>query len=120
MSECSDCHACGSTTVVEFPRTAGAHKAVALIGPPNSGKTTLFNRLTGMRQKVANFPGVTVEQHTGVVELADGRTLQIIDLPGVYSLQPGSESEQIAHDGLTGDRADPPNPQASLLRVGHA
>jgi len=61
-----------------------------VIGPPNSGKTTLFNRLTGLRQKVANFPGVTVEQHTGMVELPDGRTLQLIDLPGVYSLSPRS------------------------------
>jgi len=88
---------------------------VALIGPPNSGKTTLFNRLTGLRQKVANFPGVTVEQHTGMAELADGRVLQIIDLPGVYSLSPRSEDEQIAHDVLTGQRADTPQPEAILL-----
>ena len=52
---------------------AGTRTAVALVGPPNSGKTTLFNRLTGLRQKVANFPGVTVEQHSGIAELADGR-----------------------------------------------
>jgi ferrous iron transport protein B len=115
MSECSDCHACGTATVVEFPKAAVLPKAVALIGPPNSGKTTLFNRLTGLRQKVANFPGVTVEQHTGLVELPDGRTLRIIDLPGVYSLSPRSEDEQIAHDVLTGERADTPKPEAILL-----
>ena len=88
---------------------------MALIGPPNSGKTTLFNRLTGLRQKVANFPGVTVEQHTGIAELPDGRRLRIIDLPGVYSLSPRSEDEQVAHDVLTGQREDTPKPEAVLL-----
>jgi ferrous iron transport protein B len=88
---------------------------VALIGPPNSGKTTLFNRLTGLRQKVANFPGVTVEQHTGIAELPDGGAVEIIDLPGVYSLQPRSEDEQVAYDVLTGRRADTPKPEAILL-----
>ncbi len=91
MSGCSDCNSCGTAAVIDFPRGKTAPKAVALIGPPNSGKTTLFNRLTGLRQKVANFPGVTVEQHTGMVELPDGRALQVIDLPGVYSLTPRSE-----------------------------
>jgi ferrous iron transport protein B len=93
----------------------GATKRVALVGPPNSGKTTLFNRLTGLRQKVANFPGVTVEQHTGIAELPDGRTVPLIDLPGVYSLSPRSEDEQIAYDVLTGRRADTPRPEAILL-----
>ncbi len=88
---------------------------VAVIGPPNSGKTTLFNRITGMRQKVANFPGVTVEQHTGVAVLPDGRETWIIDLPGVYSLNPRSEDEQIAYDVLTGHRGDTPKPEAVLL-----
>jgi ferrous iron transport protein B len=116
MSECSDCKGCGSTAaVLEFPRSAELPKAVAVIGPPNSGKTTLFNRLTGLRQKVANFPGVTVEQHTGVAELPDGRAVRLIDLPGVYSLTPRSEDEQIAHDVLTGQRADTPKPEAILL-----
>jgi len=86
-----------------------------LIGPPNSGKTTLFNRLTGLRQKVANFPGVTVEQHTGVAELPDGRTIDVIDLPGVYSLSPRSEDEQVAYDVLTGRRPGIPQPGAILL-----
>src|SRR3954447_12420515 len=106
MSECADCHGCGTATVLEFPGAAKAPKTVAVIGPPNSGKTTLFNRLTGLRQKVANFPGVTVEQHTGMVTLADGRMISLIDLPGVYSLSPRSEDEQVAYDVLTGKRSD--------------
>jgi ferrous iron transport protein B len=115
MSECSDCHVCGAATVVEFPGALESPKIVALAGPPNSGKTTLFNRLTGLRQKVANFPGVTVEQHTGIAELPDGRAVGIIDLPGLYSLSPQSEDEQVAHDVLTGERSDTPRPEAILL-----
>lgn len=114
MSECSDCHGCATAPVLTFPGAAPP-KAVAVIGPPNAGKTTLFNRLTGLRQKVANFPGVTVEQHTGIAELPDGRQIQLIDLPGVYSLQPRSEDEQVARDVLTGQRADTPKPEAVLL-----
>jgi len=66
----------------------------------------LFNRLTGMRQKVANFPGVTVEQHSGIAELPDGRAIEIVDLPGIYSLNPRSEDEQVAYDVLHGERGD--------------
>ncbi len=88
---------------------------MALVGPPNSGKTTLFNRLTGLRQKVANFPGVTVEQHTGLAQLPGGRTVGIIDLPGVYSLNARSEDEQITHDVLAGTRKDTARPDAILL-----
>jgi ferrous iron transport protein B len=90
-------------------------KTIAVVGPPNSGKTTLFNRLTGLRQKVANYPGVTVEQHTGVMELPDGRTLSVVDLPGIYSLQPRSEDEQVAYDVLHGKRTDTARPEAVLL-----
>ncbi len=118
MSECHGCANCGPVAVAEPPAAArlqGARLAVALIGPPNSGKTTLFNRLTGLRQKVANFPGVTVEQHIGIAELPDGRSVRIIDLPGVYSLSPRSEDEQIAHDVLTGKRKDAAKPEAVLL-----
>jgi ferrous iron transport protein B len=114
VSDCGSCHGCGSTAVVEIPRPA-AVRTVALVGPPNSGKTTLFNRLTGLRQKVANFPGVTVEQHTGIAELPDGRSISIVDLPGIYSLNPRSEDEQVAYDVLHGDRAGTPKPEAVLL-----
>jgi len=68
-----------------------------------------------MRQKVANFPGVTVEQHTGLAQLPGGRTVSIIDLPGIYSLNARSEDEQVAHDVLTGARQDTPRPEAILL-----
>jgi ferrous iron transport protein B len=116
MSQCGDCRSCAAPAgVLEFPARTGAPRAVAVIGPPNSGKTTLFNRLTGLRQKVANFPGVTVEQHTGVAELPDGRALQMIDLPGIYSLSPRSEDEQVAYDVLNGLRRDTPKPEAILL-----
>jgi ferrous iron transport protein B len=116
----SDCHACAGAATAVLDRAPGgaagfARMRVAVIGPPNSGKTTLFNRITGMRQKVANFPGVTVEQHTGVAALPDGRETWIIDLPGVYSLNPRSEDEQIAYDVLTGNRGDTPKPEAVLL-----
>src|ERR1051326_4739552 len=115
MSECSSWQSCGAGGVLQFARPDTAVKTIAVIGPPNSGKTTLFNKLTGLRQKVANFPGVTVEQHTGMAELPDGRTVRLIDLPGVYSLSPRSEDEQVAHDVLTGKRADTPKPEAILL-----
>ncbi len=118
MSQCHGCANCGPVAVAEPPaaRTqSGARISVALIGPPNSGKTTLFNRLTGLRQKVGNFPGVTVEQHTGLAALPDGRSVRIIDLPGVYSLLPRSEDEQIAHDVLTGARPGLDKPHAVLL-----
>src|SRR5215467_13142874 len=114
MSACHDCGGCSSSGVVALPAKAPA-KTVAVVGPPNSGKTTLFNRLTGLRQKVANYPGVTVEQHTGVAELPDGRMVSLIDLPGIYSLSPRSEDEQVAYDVLHGKRADTPKPEAVLL-----
>jgi ferrous iron transport protein B len=93
----------------------GTLKTVVLVGPPNSGKTTLFNQLTGLHQKVANFPGVTVDHHTGLAELADGRAVRIIDIPGIYSMAARSEDERVAFEVLTGARADTPKPDAILL-----
>jgi ferrous iron transport protein B len=88
---------------------------VAIVGPPNSGKSTLFNRLTGLRQKVANFPGVTVEHRMGKVKVASGREVFAIDLPGVYSLEPRTEDERVTHDVLLGQMKDLPKPDAVLL-----
>ena len=111
----SDCHDCGSSVAVLSPAAASKGAVIAIIGPPNSGKSTLFNRLTGLRQKVANFPGVTVEQRTGRVKLANGREAHLIDLPGLYSLAARSEDEQITRDVLKGERPGIPRPDAVIL-----
>jgi ferrous iron transport protein B len=87
---------------------------VALIGPPNAGKSTLFNRLTRLRQKVGNYPGVTVEQRVGLLA-GKGEEIRLIDLPGVYSLTPYSEDERVAVDVLTGQMDGLPRPDAVLL-----
>ena len=68
---------------------------VALVGNPNSGKSSLFNQLTGLKQKIGNFPGVTVEKRSGLTAMPDGSVLEIIDLPGIYSIYPRSLDEQI-------------------------
>jgi ferrous iron transport protein B len=79
---------------------------VAIVGSPNSGKSSLFNRLTGLRQKVANYAGVTVEKKVGACELPSGRRLEVVDLPGTYSLAPRSPDEAIVRDVLEG-RCEP-------------
>ena len=89
---------------------------IALAGNPNAGKTTLFNALTGMRQKVANYSGVTVERKEGIWKLND-RTARLIDLPGLYSLDATSMDEQIARDVLTGKLNDLPKPDAIIAVV---
>lgn len=78
---------------------------VALVGNPNAGKTALFNALTGARQKVGNYPGVTVERHAGRMALNDGRPIELVDLPGTYSLDPSSPDEQVTRDVLLGKQA---------------
>jgi ferrous iron transport protein B len=97
------------------PPPGGALKTVVLIGPPNSGKSTLFNRLTGLRQKVANFPGVTVEQRLGLMAGVGREDLTLIDLPGIYSLTPYSEDARVAIDVLRGKMPGTPKPDAVLL-----
>ncbi len=98
-----------------IPQPDGTLKTVALIGPPNSGKSTLFNRLTGLRQKVANFPGVTVEQRLGLMAGVGREDLTLIDLPGIYSLTPYSEDARVAIDVLRGKMPGTPKPDAVLL-----
>lgn len=81
---------------------ADAPRLVALVGPPNCGKTTLFNRLTGLRQKVANYPGVTVEKHVGRVDLGGGGEIELVDLPGVHGFSARTLDEQVTKDVLEG------------------
>ena len=78
---------------------------VALVGNPNSGKTALFNALTGAHQKVANYAGVTVERKEGLIRLADGRIMPVLDLPGTYSLRARSPDEEVTRDAVLGKLA---------------
>jgi ferrous iron transport protein B len=89
----------GAAAVIEDLEQA---PLVALIGPPNSGKTTLFNQLTGLRQKVANYPGVTVEKKVGRVRLSDRKVLNLVDLPGVNGFSARTLDERVTRDVLEG------------------
>jgi ferrous iron transport protein B len=112
----SDC--CTPTATIDVPiepRVAGRIRTVALVGPPNSGKSTLFNRLTGLRQKVANYPGVTVEQRVGRLNGIGRSDLLLIDLPGIYGLDSYSEDARVAVDVLHGEMPGTPTPDAILL-----
>ena len=75
--------------------------SIAVVGNPNSGKSTLFNRLTGLKQRIGNYPGVTVERHVGYLKYGD-KTTELIDLPGTHSLSPHSLEERIAVDVIFG------------------
>jgi ferrous iron transport protein B len=109
------CHATGVVDLPLEPKAPGKIRTVALIGPPNSGKSTLFNRLTGLRQKVANYPGVTVEQHYGKLSGINRSDLTLIDLPGIYSLDGRSEDARVAIDVLTNKMPGSPEVDAILL-----
>lgn len=108
---------CCDVPALELPKASspGSLQTVVLIGPPNAGKSTLFNRLTGLRQKVANYPGVTVEQRMGLMAGVNRDDLTLIDLPGVYSLDPYSEDARVAIDVLKGKMPGTPKPDAVLL-----
>ncbi|WP_407947440.1 ferrous iron transport protein B [Pedobacter riviphilus] len=87
---------------------------VALVGNPNTGKSTLFNRLTGLNQKIGNFPGITVDKKTGFTKLASGKEAEIIDLPGTYSLYPKSADESIVFQVLA-DKENDSHPDVIVL-----
>jgi len=91
-----------------------ASASVAVIGNPNSGKSTLFNRLTGLRQTTGNYPGVTVEKHSGIVQLGSS-ALEVVDLPGIYCLGGFSTDERIAVDVILGRMDETPPPDGLLF-----
>src|ERR1043165_4700713 len=99
------------------PAAPAAIRTIALGGNPNCGKTTLFNALTGLRQKVANYPGITVEKKTGRSTLADGQVIDVLDLPATYSLVPNSPDEQVAMEVLRGLCPDTPPPDVIVAVV---
>jgi ferrous iron transport protein B len=99
------------------PLAEPAPRRIAILGNPNAGKSTLFNALTGLRQKVGNYPGVTVEKKTGICELPSGARAELIDLPGSYSLHPASPDERIVRDVLLGLQRDTPPPDLIVFVV---
>ncbi|MDB5699356.1 MAG: ferrous iron transporter [Alphaproteobacteria bacterium] len=90
---------------------------VAVVGNPNAGKSALFNKLTGARQKVGNYPGVTVERKSGRLSLPDGRPVELVDLPGAYSLDPSSPDEAVTRDVVVGKQEGERLPDALLLVI---
>jgi len=96
---------------------SGTLPLVALVGNPNSGKSSLFNALTGARQKIANYPGVTVERKSGPTTLPDGRPVELLDLPGAYSLQPDSLDEAVTRDVVLGKFPGQRRPDALIIVV---
>lgn len=90
---------------------------IALVGNPNAGKSALFNALTGARQKVANYPGVTVERRSGRMALPDGRPIELVDLPGAYSLEPSSPDEAVTRDVVLGRQEGERTPSALVVVV---
>src|SRR5579872_232784 len=79
------------------------HRTAALVGNPNAGKSALFNALTGARQKIANYPGVTVERKAGRLVLPGGDIVELTDLPGSYSLHPTSPDEEVTRSVIMGE-----------------
>lgn len=93
----------------------GTTPLVALVGNPNAGKSALFNALTGARQKIANYPGVTVERKSGRAALPDGRPIELLDLPGAYSLEPDSLDEAVTRDVVLGKFDGQRRPDALII-----
>ena len=94
-----------------------ASLTVALVGNPNTGKSTLFNALTGLRQRVGNYPGVTVARKSGQCDCGDGIKVELVDLPGLYSLSAASPDEQVVIDALSGHVAGDRRPDAVVVVV---
>ncbi|HEY3295225.1 MAG TPA: ferrous iron transport protein B [bacterium] len=107
---------CHTDTVVR-EKVAAGRRVIAIAGNPNAGKTTVFNALTGTRQRVGNYPGVTVERKVGTLHLPSGEVADIVDLPGCYSLVARSPEEQISHDVLLGELEGEPRPDLVVIVV---
>ncbi len=116
-STAPSCHPDQGGSVALLDENGDAKPLVALVGPPNAGKSTLFNQLTGLRQKVANYPGVTVEKHVGTTILPDHRTLELVDLPGVNGFSARSLDERVTRDVLEGRVEGLRAPDALVLIV---
>lgn len=97
------------------PSVPSTQKRIVILGNPNTGKSTLFNRLTGLRQQIGNYPGVTVEKKTGTMRLESGESVWVEDLPGAYSLLPRSPDEEVVHDVLLGLSKDVPRPDLAVV-----
>lgn len=93
----------------------GTTPLVALVGNPNAGKSALFNALTGARQKIANYPGVTVERKSGRATFEDGRPVELVDLPGSYSLSPASPDEEVTRNVILGSQSGERRPDALII-----
>ncbi len=97
----------------QIPVSRRADASIAVVGNPNSGKSTLFNRLTGLRQRIGNYPGVTVERHVGTLKVGD-KSIELVDLPGTHALSAHSLEEQIAVDVILGHMDGTANPDGIL------
>ena len=106
-----------SQTLDMNPASPAPLASIALVGNPNCGKTALFNLLTGARQKVANYAGVTVERKVGSARLHNGQSISVVDLPGAYSLTPATPDERVMLDVLQGRRTGEDAPQAIVAVV---
>lgn len=118
MSSCCTPGDSNTAVLTPLPSAAGTKgqiRTIALIGPPNCGKSTLFNRLTGLRQKVGNYPGVTVEHRSGKMKAIGRSDLTLVDLPGIYSFATFSEDARVAVDVLKGQMPGVAAPDAVLL-----
>lgn len=100
----------------QIPVRRQVDASIAVVGNPNSGKSTLFNRLTGLNQRIGNYPGVTVERHVGRIDVGE-RAIELVDLPGTYALSAHSFEEQIAIDIILGRMEGVPEPAAILAVV---
>ena len=97
----------------EITVTKRADASIVVVGNPNSGKSTLFNRLTGLKQRIGNYPGVTVERHIGFLR-TDNSTTELVDLPGTHSLSAHSIEEHIAVDVIFGRMEGTKSPDGIL------